>query len=254
MAIQCANQLDLADETVAVALTKGTFGHHVGLVFRRKTEVKLLHLNFHKDVRFDDFPTPACWIAVPLQMEATNAKTLIGFMKLVGHRKPHIPFGVNIQKGVDSFSSGSYKLPKGGDGLTCATFINEICRYGGMPLVKVSSWEPRDDDKAWVAGVCELLKIKGADDAHIAKVRGNADGLRVRPEEAAAAADMPPVKDGIDFKRAEKASAAVEARLLECCPPLTLQGVLEAAAAGAAASGPIEGSPQSEAAQDTHAL
>lgn len=218
----CSDSLKLTSDQVAIALTFGAFGRHAGLVFSGDGGFKIVHMRFHLNIGLDPFPTISspCWIATPLKMQSTNAKILIGHLNRIGSTSPKIPFGINIQASKGSFTNkGDYVKPDGSDGLTCATFVNELCRAVGLPLVDEKSWdEDREDDRLWAEEVAGLLVEKNADPAHIAWVRGKANGLRIRPEEVAVAGNYKTTKNGIDYQIAKAESALILQKLGNCCP------------------------------------
>lgn len=88
-----------------------------------------------------------------------------------------------------------------------------------LPLVDEMSWnEDREDDRLWVEEVAGLLVEKNADPAHIAWVRGKANGLRIRPEEVAVAGNYKTTKSGIDYQIAKAESVLILQKLGNCCP------------------------------------
>ena len=222
MSFVCSNNLSLGNDQVAIALTFGAFGRHVGLVYSDKGSLKVAHMRFHLNVAVEEFPTShaPCWIASPLKIHPMNAKTLIGHLNRIGSSVAKISFGVNIRSSRGSFTSnGVYRRPAGNDGLTCATFANELCRSIGLPLVNEQSWNvEREADRLWVEEVAHMLHEKNADHSHIAWVRGNSDGLRIRPEEIAAAGNYKATSIGIEFQQAEADGLLLLELLDRCCP------------------------------------
>ncbi|NVO06158.1 MAG: hypothetical protein HXX19_09645 [Rhodoferax sp.] len=144
---------------------------------------------------------------------------LIGHLNRIGGVSPKIPFGINVRHSKGSFTQqGKYIRPTGSDGLTCATFVNEICRAVGLPLVDEITWtEDREDDRLWVEEVVGLLHAKNADPAHITWVRGLANGVRIRPEEVAVSGNHKRSAKGIDFPTACASSAFLLNALAGCC-------------------------------------
>ena len=241
MSFTCSDKLSLGKDQVAIALTFGAFGRHVGLVFSDKGALKVAHMRFHLNAAVEEFPTKhaACWIASPLQIHPINAKTLIGHLNRIGSSSVRIAFGVNIRSSRGSFAAnGSYEPPVGNDGLTCATFVNELCRSVGLPLVDEQTWdEDREEDRLWVEEVAQMLHEHKADPNHIAWVRGNADGLRVRPEEVAAPGNHKASRAGISFQAAKVEGPLLLEQLDKCCPDGT-QRLTEIAKAAKKLSNP----------------
>lgn len=222
MAFVNTTALAFSKEQIVIGLTHGAFGSHIGLAFHSAKEgVQLLHLRFHRDISSDPFPVEnKCWIITVPEVHKTNSKILIGIVRALANRKPTINFGINLFKTNGSFdANGRYTAPRGSDGLTCATFISEIFRAAGLPLVRNDTWETRDSDVAWGDEVCNLLKTKGnASDEHIAAVRANINGLRLRPEEVAFAADQPSRFRPMAFAEASGGGATVMTTLHIACP------------------------------------
>lgn len=221
MPFVCSNALKLANDQVAIALTFGAFGRHVGLVFKSNDILRVVHMRFHMNVGVEPFPTEhsPCWIAAPLNMHSISSKILIGHLNRIGGASPKIPFGVNVRHSKGSFTpQGDYVRPAGSDGLTCATFVNEICRAIGLPLVDETTWtEDREDDRLWVDEVAGLLQAKKADAAHITWVRGLANGVRIRPEEVAVSGNHKMSAKGIDFLTACASSESLLNTLAGSC-------------------------------------
>lgn len=116
-------------------------------------------------------------------------------------------------------ANGRYTAPRGSDGLTCATFISEIFRAVGLPLVQLDTWEARDQDLVWGNDVCALLKHRGgASDEHIEAVRSSINGLRLRPEELAFSADLPSLARPVAFAEASVGGVNVMNFLNAECP------------------------------------
>jgi hypothetical protein len=161
-----------------------------------------------------------CWIATVPELQKTNSKILVGIVRYAASRKQSINFGINLFAGHGSFdANGHYNAPRGSDGLTCATFVSELMRAAGLPLVDLQSWQPREVDVAWGNSVCELLRNHGrASEEHISVVRANINGLRLRPEEVAFAADQPVSSRPVDFVSSSIGGSAVMRVLSTICP------------------------------------
>lgn len=210
---------------IAVGIMRGTFGTHIGLVFTDAQKItKVLHLAWHKKLRVDDYPMSGCWIATIPNIPPTTAKAFVGVLRKIAkrqpHMQPHLRYGINVLAAVGSFSvDGDYKAPKGSDGLTCATFVSELFRALGVPLVVESTW-PNGVNVDWGKAVCSQLAKEGADADHVQAVQANVNGMRIRPEELGAAADTPYVNWPIRHEDAAKGAPAVVDCLNSRCPVL----------------------------------
>lgn len=222
MAFVNATGLTFSRDQIAIGLTRGAFGSHIGLAFHSaKDGVQLLHLRFHRDVVAESFPiSNQCWIATIPEFQKTNSKILVAIARAVASRKATINFGINLLAANGSFdANGRYTAPRGSDGLTCATFISEIFRAVGLPLVQLDTWEARDQDLVWGNDVCALLKHRGgASDEHIEAVRSSINGLRLRPEEVAFSADLPSRARPVAFAEASVGGVNVMNFLNAECP------------------------------------
>lgn len=221
MSFICAVDVELPRENIAVAIMPSMFGSHIGILFHTaKDGVHVLHLRFHKDLVAEPFPqaTEACWIASLANVPPVAAKALVGVVRALSKRLPQIKYGINFLAAQGSIEgNGTYKAPKGSDGLTCATFVLEVFRAASLRLIKEDSWKPTEDNKVWANRVCALLERQEVDPAHIEHVRSNIAGLRVRPEEVAAASQNPTKDRPIEFTQAERQAAVVMEQLKALC-------------------------------------
>lgn len=227
MVFECSSNAKLLPDQVGIVLHRGNIGRHLGFaVFTPKGKHEFLHLAFHKKVVLEDFPPEKCSIVGRLPFDRvalfTLKKALWNIRKKVVDKAAavQIPYGVNIDPAKGSFTKdGVYKPPAGRDGLTCATFVTEICKGVGLSMLNEVDWQPRAEDAQWIDQICSMLADprSGADEAHIAHVRASFNGVRIRPEEVAAAAALW-TGDLIDCAQAELEAKSVLAKLAECCP------------------------------------
>ena len=226
MAFECAANFQLGPDEIALVVHRGSLQRHVGFLFRSmEGKNQFLHLAFHKRIKFEDFPPEECSIAGKLPLERIGSSSLKVALQRIGRssrQKPvaiEIPFGVSINTEKGSFNSkGIYKTPLGADGLTCATFVAEVCRGIGIDLLDESSWQPREEDAQWIDEVCGLLEVVHAEQAHVDHVRRSFQGLRIRPEEVAASVGLWK-GEPLPFREAEAGGEQVVRKLAECCPP-----------------------------------
>jgi hypothetical protein len=227
MVFECASNAKLQPDDVALVVHRGDIGRHIGFaVFTSKGKHEFLHLAWHKKVRLGDYPLDRCAIVGKLRFDRVGLMTLKKALWNIGKKVSNkataveIPYGVNIDPSKGSFKKdGTYHPPQGKDGLTCATFVSEICRGVGLPLLNEGDWKPRLEDAEWIDQICVLLSRpeSGADGTHIAHVRASFDGLRIRPEEVAAAAALWTGRP-VDFESSEAEGKALVAKLDQCCP------------------------------------
>lgn len=228
MAFACSKNLQLSPDDVALVLHRGRIGMHVGFCFQsREKKHVFVHLAFHKNVKFEDFPPEACSIAGKLPISKVSALSLKSALRLIGARaqqKPsriNIPYGVNIDKAKGSFNNqGVYTIPKGSDGLTCATFVTEVCQGVGLDILNESSWTARPADENWINQILAMLNDprSGADQAHIIHVQASFNGIRIRPEEVASSVNLWQQKP-IDCAPAETEGLRLIQSINQCCDP-----------------------------------
>lgn len=214
--------LEIAKDYPFIAITFGSFGSHLGVAFQSaKDGVQVLHLAGHYDLRTDTFPPPGqCWIAAPVLLPPLAAKAIVGVIRSLSKRTPKIPYGLNFLKANGSFdSSGRYKAPKGSLGLTCATFITTLFDDLRAPLVKQDTWLEKPANIKWAHDVCDALTRSGmVSHDHIEAVKSNIDGLRIRPEEVAVAAETPFTNKPIDYLSASSNAHLIMQELIRSCP------------------------------------
>ena len=215
-----------AKNQVAITLGRGVFGTHLGLAFHSANDgTKVIHLAFHKLLKTDSFPSDeSCWVCCIVDLPPRASAQLVGMLRGLSKKRPHIGYGINLLAGHGSFGpTGSYKAPKGSDGFTCSTMITELFRASALPLIDETSWLPDTVNLAWGEAVCCLLEtLHPEDQDHIAAVRKNNLGLRVRPEEVAAAAAIDYASRPASFLVASANATAAFNCLNANCPPITV--------------------------------
>jgi hypothetical protein len=228
MEFECANAAQLRNEDVALAMHRSGLGRHIGFaVFTPAGKREFLHLAWHRKVRRGPYPPEHCSIVGPLPFDRISMMTLKKALWNIGSKVDknakaiQIPYGVNIDPSKGAFDrDGNYKPPSGRDGLTCATFVSEVCRGVGLRLLDEATWTAREEDSEWIEEICRALSHpdSGADEAHVRHVRASFNGVRIRPEEVAASAALWDGKPA-GFGSVEEQGKALIAKLQACCPP-----------------------------------
>lgn len=210
-------------EQVVIAVSKSPLGGgHLGIGFHSvKNGPQVLHLEWHRKLRAHSIPMDleTCWIASPLNIPSGASKALVAFARVVATRGPTINYGINFIAARGSFDPrGTYKPPKGSDGLTCATFIVELLRAGKIDLVNSENWKAQAANVAWANIVCNSLATTfGVDQDHVDAVRRNINGLRMRPFEVAGAASLDPKSWPADFDDVQEPAQHVADQLDQVC-------------------------------------
>lgn len=191
---------------------------HVGLLYKRNGQVRVLHLAWDNDLQ-DEWTWERLW-AVP---EAEPEKLfLVGAwcqrilnrfraQKRAKHESP-LPYGFRFDQ--SRFTETGLRLGSKAIGLTCSTFVLAILNAVGVQLVDENSWPIRTTED--IAFLENLTVLQRPD---MAKLKASLmsevlEGCpRIRPEElVAACATAPPVM----FVACEPESK----RVLEKLPPL----------------------------------
>ncbi len=173
----------------AVALLRGTFGLHSGVLYRvEKTDPpRLLHLRWHLQLCDDTVSTgQACWVQPGFGRGTKNAVRTKAAVFAESNGKD-IPYGLgySIVFLEDGTLERTSRL-----GLNCASLVGAVFDVAGHPLVVSESWDQRDhtrrkeDDKVQAAVVEKLRKT---DPKHAGRVQNTVGCYRIRPEEVAAA-------------------------------------------------------------------
>lgn len=200
MAFSKASDLDISDNQVAIALTYGAFGTHLGVIYQPSSgKNSVLHLSWHLRLVSEDLlglfpeakPKSAEWVCSKLELPPLAAKVMVGALRKLASSPQSIGYGLNVLAAAGSFNAkGEYSCPAGSDGLTCASFVTTLFADLGFPIIKVNTWQSLPENFKWANQVCYYL-ARDATPAHVQAVRSNINGLRVRPEEVAATANLP---------------------------------------------------------------
>lgn len=212
-------EIPFSEDKVAIALTTSPAGNtgHIGIAFYSSDkEPHVLHLAWHRELRKEAVSAlKNSWIAAPLKIPSSASKQVAAYMQVVANHEYHINYGINLIDAMGSFApDGTYTPSANSDGLTCATFVLEILRAQCIDLVDLGSWIAIPENIVWANLVCDSLEKYGADHIHIARVRGNINGLRLRPFEVAGAAQMGQKSWPCSFEGVQTSAANVEKQFL----------------------------------------
>jgi hypothetical protein len=208
MAFSPIEGLALHVDKILVALGHGAFGSHLGVAFHRGggNAPSLMHLRWHKQLTVELVSNnlPQCWVACELALPQLASKQMVGILRAIANRLPEIGYGPNYLSARGAFdSAGNYIAPVGSRGLTCSTFVVEIFRPHGILLINDVTWPETEENKQWAHAVCALLHRYGAGDEHLAAVRSDISGIRIKPEEVAGASAQPIANRPLDFGAAD---------------------------------------------------
>lgn len=223
MAIANLTTIPFDRDHIAIAVTHSPLGAgHIGLAFHSAKEgPKVLHLEWHHRLKVHSIErelTPPCWVAESLNVPTSLSKQLVAIVRTVAARGARINYGLNFVTAKGSFdATGKYKPPSGSDGLTCASFVVEVLRASSIDLVQIASWPKTAANEVWGNTVCEML-ARTADADHLAAVKRNVSGLRLRPFEVAGAARLGPRSWPALFDIVQEPADEIAAELAEKCP------------------------------------
>lgn len=227
MAFQTSDKVPLGADEVAVGLTHGLFGSHLGVAFHaQEGGAKLLHLANHHSLCVDPYGAPT-WIASVVPFHFTEAIQLIALARnyAVTHQGRDGPsYGINLLAGKGAIDkNGNYSPTKGCDGFTCASIVAEIFNASGFEAVNLGGWKTTPNNRIWGQAVVEMLRAGGASQDHLTAVSNSNSGMRLLPEEFAAATERS--SDDWAMEQAdiaERATALMSEILLKCGPPIQI--------------------------------
>lgn len=223
---QAATDVELAENQIAIAISDGAFGSHLGIAYRLGDDKPvLLHLAFHKLLAQLAYPSVDPWLVYVMALEPSLASQLVGildamFSRYQGATNGGIEYGINLYDSLRSISFDAEYRPFGeSDGLTCASFVAAIFEAMHIPLVDIATWEVDALNKVWGEAVICYLHAFGADSEHIDAVQKNNNGLRLRPDEVAGAAiGFVPGKPKT-YREVQPSARVVTNRVREFCGP-----------------------------------
>lgn len=210
-------------DQVAIAFTRGTYGSgHIGIAFHTPNDgTQVTHLAWHKQLEVNTIPQEVrgCWACATVSLPPSASKQLVAVVRAVSKKKPQINYGLGAIAAKGSFTAnGSYKPPRGSDGLTCTTFVVEVFRAAAIPLVNYHNWPADPANVQWGESVCRDLAQRGASQDHVDAVRKNVGGLRVMPYEAVGAALLPPNQRPATHADVQAGATSASTALNTICP------------------------------------
>lgn len=205
MPLQAASTVAIGPEDVAITLSHGALGAHLGVAFRMEDgSAVIVDLAFHRLFRRQPYPGPAgMWSAAIVPFPPVASSAIVSILRLMAEKLPGkgaagLNYGVNLKLSVGTVQPDGTHVPReGSDGHTCATIIAEAFRAARVPLVKAEEWVEAEEHVIWGEAIeCMLLawaKVNPSSQAFAqAKVvKNNNKGFRLLPEEVAAAAQLP---------------------------------------------------------------
>lgn len=195
--------------------------HHVGILYKDPDAAEprpmVLELRWHHIVAAEKATASGGYLWVEPEMEPERAYVLAKLCRRIAENHvtgpSRIAYALKYQGG--RFDDDGVFVSEGGLGLTCATFVMALFASRGSPLVDWHDWRVREEDRAWLDHVVEMLRHRKsrATKEHIDAVNEEAKKgcARFRPEEVAAAGvacELP-----VGFGYAERIGKQIVARL-----------------------------------------
>jgi hypothetical protein len=228
MAYALTAEVKLGADQLAIAITRGLLGTHLGVAYRDEAGVaQLFHLGWHKQLFVEPYPKEN-WLASIINLGALASAQAVACVrgmadKYANNMSDDAPeYGINLLAGHGAITSeGDYNPGPDCDGFTCSSIIAEIFCQTGFPMVDLESWPSTRKNEIWgTAVVCLLSKLRGASEEHVEKVKANICGTRLRPEEFAAAAELLPDEWPAQHDPIQERADAIYARTIATFPAL----------------------------------
>lgn len=175
---------------IAVTLLRERGQQHVGIIHMddSTSEVCMLHLAWHHDLRNSNPKTSYAWIAPPIHK--LRARQVAAFCRKVYRSNSHsgIPYAFSPASDCFDVQSGAFMLGPHRIGLTCASFVLGVFDSTGLPLIHYDEWPPsRSGDEDWQQSIIQELEKDGASTEHIRAVKSEVGSVRYRPADVAGA-------------------------------------------------------------------
>jgi hypothetical protein len=171
----------------------------------------MLHLEGHHRLTCEHPDQRFYWVELSVKHE--RLRLLARYCRTIENRYPDGRFPYGLAYGGSGLTDSGEFLTSDGRGLTCSTFVAEVFRHQGLPLIEPATWpRGRPDDLAAQRAIVAQMKAQGADADHVAAVEREIGCARFRAEEIAAAgvSDSPP----ITFEQAEGTGQQIRSMIL----------------------------------------
>jgi hypothetical protein len=174
---------------------------HCGILFKNGPGLKefnALHLCWHHILKNDEScellaeGTKYYYVLPDVDKFRSTIIAAVCRKVMENYAEEGLPYGLRYENA--SFDPVLGTLIMGGTecGLTCATFVLAVFLSGGVSLIEIAAWEPREEDMQWHEQILFALEKYGASPDHIANVKKEVGCARFRPEEVAASATFSP--------------------------------------------------------------
>lgn len=168
---------------------------HVGILHKQahSNEVNMLHLAWHMDLR-NEAPKPKYRWVKPT-FPSARLRQVAARCRQILRANPHgIPYAFSQASDCFDNETREYLIGPTRHGLTCATFVVAVFNSVGLDIIQSGTWPPpTEDDRRWQEGVVRMLaQHQEVSNEHLTAVGSEVGGIRIRPEQVAAAVGTPP--------------------------------------------------------------
>jgi hypothetical protein len=151
-------------EYSAIAIKDSNGQRHVGMIYRggEIRELSFLHLAWHNKLTDENPDSSFFWIEIGVPRR--RARQLASKCRQVSKANGRfIPYGFSPPT-AEQFDEESAKFIFGPTwtGLTCASFVLAVFEFARLRLIRLESWEPRDDDVQWQRTIVLTMKAHHA--------------------------------------------------------------------------------------------
>lgn len=164
---------------------------HIGLLAKdpEDDQIYFIHQPWHKEPLKEHFSPEdktfkICCMSNLIKVERETFLTQL--FPIIESNPNGLPYSINYRPYDYLDESGQLVNLEVGEGLTCATFILELMKNLGYPLIKSETWMIREEDQKWRDFILKCLK-SSCEEQHITNQYVE-QTARFRPEEVAAAA------------------------------------------------------------------
>lgn len=179
--------------SLGVAIKNNGETRHIGILLNDHGVGMILHLAWHKDVRFERVDPTYFWI--PTGLPSEDVMAISEALVAAAANQPSLSSVSYSPLYEGSYFLGNslhYVRNEPGHGLTCATFVLAVFDSFGYNLIDANQWPVRDEDEQWRDNVIENLKQHPRTstpqemEEHIRAILTHPSAIRFRPEEVAA--------------------------------------------------------------------
>ena len=186
-----------------------------------------MHHAWHNTLRVESQPDPdTIWLYSILNIPPISSMQAVALIRGMiekyenGSTEANIEYGINLIAGQGAImSDGTYNPGADCDGFTCASIIAAIFSHIGLPIADLSKWPSTNKNRIWGRAIVCMLQALQASPEHVAKVSSNISGLRLRPEEFAAAAEMPFTSWPVQYSEVQDRADEISSQILKDCGP-----------------------------------